>query len=117
MSARQFCTVTASTKRAESLGSGITGAAVEYLDEVLITPLYPIQPDTVASAGINSPREAKECYHVPADGEDLPDIVEGDLLVVAGEDYPVESVAEWEDAGVPCLHIVVQKVKRAWPAV
>lgn len=116
MSAREFCTVTASTRRAEALAGGVVGAAVDYLEELLITPLWPVTPDTVASLGLNSPREFKEAYHVPAAGADLPDVVEGDLLVVEGEVYIVDSVAEWVDGGIPSLHIVAQQVKRQWPA-
>lgn len=119
MSARDFCTVTASTKRGEGLANGIIGPAIEYLTGVAITPLWPVTAATAESAGLSSPREYKEAYHIPAAGDELPDIVEGDLLVVEGEEYIVESAAEWGDisaTGVPTLQLVVQEVKRAWAA-
>lgn len=111
MTARSFCTVTASTKRSTD---GDTPAA--YLASLLITPLWPLSPETRNTMALNSPREAKECYHVPVAGGALPDVVEGDRLVVAGTEYPVLYAAEWAgiDADdIPCLHIVVQEIKRA----
>ena len=112
MGAENFCTVAASTRRRADLGGGMRGPAEEHIEEIMITPLWPLNADTAMSAGLNSPREAKECYHVPLAGEDLPDLVEGDLLMVAGEAYIVESVAEWGDSDIPALHIIVAKVKR-----
>lgn len=118
MSARAFCTVTASTKRNQSLAGNVTGAAVEYLTGLMVTPLWSLRPETIESLGITSPREFKEVYHVPT-GDSLPDIVEGDILVHGGVDYPVDHVAEWPDlnGGVPSLQIVVQQVKHSWPTV
>lgn len=113
MTARTFCTITASTKRNVDLGSGRTGAATENLASLAVTPLWPVSADTVRSEGLNSPREYKECYHVPS-GAALPDVIEGDVLVHGGSEYPIYSVAEWTDSGVPCLRIVVQEVKDSW---
>jgi len=110
MTARSFCTITASTKRNVSLGGGRTGAAVTYLASLLVTPLWPVSADTVRSEGLNSPREYKECYHVPS-GVTLPDVLEGDVLVHGGSSYPIFSAAEWTDGSVPCLRIVVQQIK------
>lgn len=113
MTALAFCTVTASTKRSEDLGSGRKGAPIANLASVAVTPLWPLQPETVRELNINSPREYKECYHVPAAGASLPDILERDVLTHGGSDYIVYSVAEWSDisGGVPCLRVVVQQVK------
>lgn len=111
MTARSFCTVMASTKRAPDLGGGRTGAPELYLAELAITPLYPVGQETVTLLELNSPREFKECYHVPAVGASLPDVVEGDILTVAGADYPISYVGEWNDGDVPALHLVVQEVK------
>lgn len=104
------CTVVASTKR-----SAAGDTPVAHLARILITPLWPLSPETRNTVALNSPREAKECYHVPATGVALPDVVEGDRLVVAGTEYPVLYVAEWtgDDSDLPCLHIVVQEIKRA----
>lgn len=118
MSARNFCTVEASTKRNQDLGSGIVGSAVEHLTGLMVTPLWSLRPETIESLGISSPREFKEVYHVPT-GDTLPDLVEGDILVHGGVEYPIDHVAEWPDlsGGVPCLQIVVQQVKHSWPSV
>lgn len=114
MTARSFCITTASTKRAEDLGSGRKGAPVANLASVLITPLWPLTQETQRVLEINSPREFKECYHVPATGGSLPDIVEGDVLVVGASEYPVYHVSEWTDIAngeTGSLQIVVQAVK------
>lgn len=111
MSARDFCTVTASTKRNADLGSGRVGAAVTYLASLLITPLWPVDQQTVRAFDLNSPRENKQCYHVPLAGEDLPDVVEGDILVVGSVEYPVQHVSEWTDGDVASLYLIVQEVK------
>lgn len=112
MSAADFCTVTASTKRAEDLGSGRSGAPVANLASLLITPLWPLGPETVRELAINSPREFKECYHVPSGA--LPDVLEGDVLVIGSTEYPIYHVGEWTEISsgdAPCLQIVVQEVK------
>lgn len=111
MSARDLCTVTASTKRNADLGSGRTGAPATNLSSLLVTPLWPVGQSTVQRFALARPAETKECFHVPTAGGSLPDVVEGDVLVVSGTDYPVQHVAEWTDGDVPCLHIIVHQVK------
>lgn len=114
MSARAFCTVTASTSRNADLGSGRTGAPATNLASLLITPLWPVERDTIQQLDINSPREYKECYHVPTNGGALPDVVEGDVLTVGAVGYRVHHVAEWPDitgGSVSSLHIVVQEIR------
>lgn len=112
MSAK-FCTVTASTKRNADLGGNRKGAPVAHLTSLRITPLWPLSGDTVRLLDLNSPREMKECYHVPSGTAVLPDVKERDILTVNGTDYPIEYVSEWTDNAIPCLHIVVGEVKRA----
>ena len=118
MTAASFCTITASTKRTQALGNNLRGSPVTYLAELLVTPLWSLRPETIETLGIHSPREYKECYHVPT-GDTLPDVVEGDILVHGGGEYPIDHVAEWPDlsGGVPTLQIVVSEVKATWPAV
>jgi hypothetical protein len=107
-----FCTVVSSTKRNSDQGGGKRGPAATHLSSLLITPLWPVSGETVRTFALNSPREMKECFHVPAAGLPLPDVKEGDRLVVAGVEYPIDHVAEWTDNRVPCLHIVVGEIKR-----
>jgi hypothetical protein len=107
-----MCSVVASTKRNTKPGGRRSGAAAAYLLGLKITPLWPASREVVRTLDLNSPREAKECYHVPAEGQPLPDVKEGDILVVNGVDYPIDWVGEWTDSSVPALHIVVSEVKR-----
>jgi len=108
-----ICTVKASTKRNPDLGDGVSGPLEINLKKLMITPLYPVSGETVRTLALNSPREIKECYHVPACGADLPDVKEGDRLIVDGMEYPISFVEEWPDPHLPSLHIVVAEVKRA----
>lgn len=111
MSARSFCSVTASTKRNATVAGNKKGAAVTYLASLLITPLWPVSNETIRTLDLNSPREMKECYHCPAPGEALPDVKERDILVVGSNEYPIDHVSEWADDAVPCLQIIVGQVK------
>lgn len=111
MTAQAFCTVEASTKRGQDLGSGRTGAPIAQLAGLLCTPLWPVSRETVNVLELNSPREFKECYHVPAAGASLPDVREGDVLVHGGAEYRIAYVGEWTDGDVPSLHIVAQQIK------
>ena len=110
--AARFCTIQASTKRNPAPVAGRITAPVASLASILITPLYPVSPQTVSILALNSPRETKEAFHCPTSGTTLPDVVEGDILTVAAVDYIVISAAEWDDSDVPTLHLVVQKVKQ-----
>jgi hypothetical protein len=106
-----FMTVEASTKRNAALSGGRTGAAVTHLVGLMVTPLWPVGRETVNLLALNSPREFKECFHVPAAGVALPDVKEGDVLTHGGADYPIDYVGEWTDGDIPTLHIVCQQVK------
>lgn len=110
---RDFCTVTASTKRNVDAGGGRKTAKITHLTSLAITPLWPASEGTIRTLNLNSPREAKECYHVPADGDDLPDVLEGDDLVIAGTTYPIRFVGEWDGVvpDIKTLKIVVTEVK------
>lgn len=111
MSARAFCTVTASTKRNATVAGNKRGAATTYLASLAITPLWPVSKETIRTLDLDSPREMKECYHVPTAGGSLPDVKERDILVVGSSEYPVDWVGEWTDSDVPCLQIIVSEVK------
>lgn len=110
MSARSFMTVTASTKRNAIDGNRLT-AAETHLASLLITPLWPVGRETIRLLDLNSPRVMRECFHVPAAGEALPDVKERDILVIGSEEFPVDFAGKWQDDTVPTLHIVVGEVK------
>ncbi len=113
MGAASFCTVTASVKRNSDLGGGITGEPVTHIASLAITPVWPIQrvDQVQALLELASARELKECYHVPT-STTLPDVKEGDLLVLGTAEYPILHVMEWTDWDVPALQIIVQDVKQ-----
>lgn len=112
MSAASFMTARVTILRNEDLGDGRTGEPAEYLDDLPMTPLWPVGTETINLLELNSPREFKECFHTVEAGEDLPDIREGDILETeAGEQFPVAAVNEWIDDDIPTLHLVVQQVK------
>lgn len=111
MSANNFCTVSASTKRNPPPSGGIVGAATTNLASLLITPLWPMNQEIIQTLALNSPREFKQCYCVTSDGT-LPDIMESDILVIGANEYPVYWVGEWIDNAIPSLHIVVQEIKQ-----
>lgn len=111
MTARSFCTVTASTKRAVDEGAGQYSAPVAYLSSLAITPLWPLEGGTITQFAIESPRDYRECYHVPVAGAPLPDVAEDDLLIVSSVEYPVQYIHDYKDSDVPVLHIIVQRVK------
>jgi hypothetical protein len=111
MSARDFCTVDASTKRNAAASGNRLGAAVTNLASLLITPLWPVGRETIRLLDLNSPRETKECFHVPVAGGALPDVRERDILVIGANEYPIDAVLEWTDGDIPSLHIIVGQVK------
>lgn len=113
MTARAFCTVTASTKRNTTVSGNKKGAATTNLASLAITPLWPVSRETIRTLDLNSPREMKECYHCPLPGVALPDVRERDILVVGANEYVIDWVGEWTDGDVPCLQIIVGEVKAA----
>lgn len=112
-SAAEFCTVTASVKRNVTT-LGVTAEPTTHIASLAITPIWPIaNMSTYVQKIVDmaSNRELKECFHIP-ESTTLPDIKEGDLLVVGSDEYPILNVQEWTDREVPCLQITVQEVKQ-----
>ncbi len=103
----EWLTVTASTKRSPAAEEGGTiGTMEDNLDELLIMPLMPVDPEILETVGLSGPREAKQTFCEDADVE------EGDRLVVAGVEYVVRAVAEWPWADSDTfLHLIVEELK------
>lgn len=102
-----FASETASTKRSPAAVEGKIGAPVEYLTGLSIVPLMPVNPETVLSLGLSSPREAKQTFI-----DTIVDVAEGDVLVVDGAEYAVRSVAEWNGGtDQSFVHLVVEEIK------
>lgn len=99
--------VTASTKRAPAMVAGKRGAAVTNLTGVKCMPLDPVSAEVALRVGTNAPQELLQTFV-----DKTLDIREGDVLVVAGQDYPIRSVAEWEWLGTTYRHLVLENLKR-----
>ncbi len=112
MSSIGFCNQTASTKRAQDMGDGVTfGEMQPWLSDVRVTPVYSLSKGNIDLIEGASPNEVKECYHVPQPGEELPDIKKGDVITIADRDYPVSFVQRWEDGtdnSISSMVIIIQ---------
>lgn len=114
MSASDMATITASTKRPPAATGGKVGAPAAYLHSLVIVPLLPATADLVDEAQLKNPREGKMTYIFPSTGNTLPDIAEGDLLVVSGVEYLIHMVKEWpRPDGGSFLEILVTQRKVA----
>jgi hypothetical protein len=92
--AMPFAATAAGTKRA-TLTAGKRGAPVTYLTGLVCTP--PDAADRKAELMLRAgetPHRLLETYI-----EGLPDIQEGDRLVVGSAEYAVRAVARWAKAG------------------
>lgn len=108
---QRICTVSASTKRAEKVvGAQKYTAAATYLTGLRITPLDPVDPELRATLDLQTPAELLQTTVNGA-----PDIIEGDVLVVASREYPIRSVAQraavTSGAGA-FLELVIEELKR-----
>lgn len=113
MSADLMATVLASTKRRPAVSGGKVGAPQTNLASVYVVPLLPVNPEIVNLYQIETPRESKVTYaFADSTTNVLPDIKEGDVLVVSSTEYICRSVAEWpRPEGGSYLEIVVEEQK------
>lgn len=96
MSAQDMATLPASTKRPPSAVGGKVSSPVTYLTDLLAVPLLPADSDLAEEGQLKNPREGKVSYIFPASGGNiLPDIAEGDLLVIGSTEYLIHLVKEW----------------------
>jgi len=87
----RLATVTASTKRGGGYdANGLEVAYTENIASLACLPLDPIDPQI--ALGIEG-LGWQEALQTAVQGG--LDIVEGDLLVVAGTEYPIRAVADW----------------------
>lgn len=101
----RFASQVASTKRSPAAVGGKVGLPVENLGSIDIVPLMPVSAEMAATLPLSSPREAKQTF---VDG--TPDILEGDRLVVGGDEFVIRSAAEWSD-DYPFTHLVIEEIK------
>lgn len=110
MSASESATVTASTKRSPAVSGGKVGSPVVNLASVLVVPLLPLSGSLIEEAQLKNPREHKVTYAFANSSNVLPDIVEGDILVISSVEYLVNYVKEYErPTEGSYLEIIVQK--------
>jgi hypothetical protein len=102
----RMATVTASTKRTVASAGKIT-APTTNLASLQVTPLYPVDPEIKQRLALNTPHELLQCFT-----EGAPDVKEGDVLVVAGIDYPIKSVADWAGLSGSYKLMVVENLKK-----
>lgn len=87
----RLMTITASTKRAPAVTGGRVGAAVTHLASLRCMPLDPNTPDSMRELVTDI---AYRPLFTLAAG--VVDIVEGDVLVVSGHDYPIQHVQRFD---------------------
>lgn len=101
MSAADAATLSASTKRPPAVSGGKVGSPATHLTGLTIVPLLPASADLVQEAQLKNPREGKVTYIFPDPevGNTMPDVLEGDLLVVSDVEYLIHMVKEWPRPG------------------
>ena len=86
----KLATVTASTKRSGAIVNGLEVGYAVNIASLVCLPLDPVDPEVALGMERLGFREVLQTAV-----EGGLDIVEGDLLVVAGTEYPIRSVADW----------------------
>ena len=99
----RMATIVAGTLRPPVITGGKRGTLTVHLVDIRVTPLDPVDPETRQRLALQTPQELLQSF---ADG-DL-DILEGDVLVVAGVEYPVRNAAEWRWRGSQFVHLILE---------
>lgn len=109
---QRLATVTASTKRAQTTDRK-RGAPITSIVELFCWPIDPAETEKARDMAVrlrqelNSPFELLQTFVAG----DL-DIVEGDILVVAGKEYPIRSVSDWAWRGSTYLALLLEETKQ-----
>lgn len=91
----KIATEQATTKRPPDISSGKRGApAANITAPFYCTPLDPVTSDMVTTEVIEAPEELLQTF---CDGS--LDIVEGDVLVIGSDEYPIKFVDDWDWMG------------------
>jgi hypothetical protein len=99
-----MASATASTKRNPAASSGKVGAAVTKLVGLKVTPVMPVGNEIVERYQLKSPRLTYVTYT-----QGSPDIAQGDLLVIATDEYKVIGAGPWPTDRA-YYELVVEKV-------
>ncbi len=105
----RLATATASTKRNPAAVGGKVGSPVANLTGLKIVPPLPVSSEVAGRFQINSPRESKVTY-IDAIADVLPDVREGDQLIVGSTTYLVQAASEWPGT-VSVLEVILSEVK------
>ena len=103
-----MATVTGSTKRTPAVSSGKFGVAVENIASLKCFPLDPVSAEIATRMGLDTPLELLQTFV-----EGGLDIVEGDILTVAGKDYPIKAVSDWlwREDNANYLRLILEQLK------
>lgn len=105
----RLATSTASTKRNPTPVGGKVGSPVTYLTGLKIVPPLPVSSEVAGRFQINSPRESKVTY-IDAIAGVLPDVREGDQLIIGSTTYHVQAAGEWPGSA-SVLELILSEVK------
>ena len=83
-------TVAASTKRPPTVASGLRGAPATNITSLACFPLDPLDPELARRRGLETPTKYLQTM---VDGS--LDIIEGDILVVGSDEYPIKGLEKW----------------------
>lgn len=110
---RRIANVTASTKRPPAMDSqGQRGDPEPHLSEVKVTPLDPAETQVARDLAFRLQQENNRVYTLLQSFTELSnDVLEGDVLVVAGREYPVRMVGVWTWRKSEYLHLVLEEPK------
>lgn len=102
----RLATETASTKRSPTVSGGRRGTATTSVASLSCTPLDPVDPELRERLALSTPHELLQTY-VRGD----PDILEGDIFVSSGSEYPIRSCAEWKWSSDVFLRLILEDLK------
>lgn len=102
-SIRKLATATASTKRPPDVAGGKRGPRATNLESLKIVPVMPARKATLERAGLEGTAVERQqtfvTQHAHTDSsasvDQLPDIKQGDTLVVGSDTYKVIYVGDW----------------------
>lgn len=108
----RMATVTASTKRSPALTSGQRGEPVAQINNLACTPLDPAEDQRARDLAFRLRQVLDSPIMLLQTFVDVSlDIVEGDVLVVLTEEYPVRGVDRWEWRGGRYLRLLLEVSK------
>jgi len=106
---RRQMTQTAAIKRPpKPTGTPVKGGAMVVLHPAInCTPLDPVNAETAARAGLQTPHGVLRTFV-----DDGLDVREGDYLVVGGKDYPVRAASTWAWRGSSFQELILEELRR-----